>query len=112
MKKSRNRSEKIEFYVLPEEKEIIKKKMEIARQKNMSDYLRQAAVYEKVVVYNYDALSLREMTSEINKIGVNINQVAARVNSTDNIYGEDVEYLKEQVQKIWQIQKPILSKLH
>lgn len=109
--KSRNRSVKIEFYVLPEEKEVIKKKMEIARKKNMSEYLREAAICERVLVYDYDGLALRDLTKEINKIGVNINQVAARVNSTNNVYQEDLEYLKSEVEKIWQLQKSILSKL-
>ena len=109
--KNRKRNVKIEFYVLPEEKEIIKKKMEIAHKKNLSEYLRDAAVHDRVLVYDYDELALRDMTKEINKIGVNINQVAARVNSTDNVYQEDLDYLKTEVEKIWQLQKSILSKL-
>lgn len=109
--KNRKRNVKMEFYVLPEEKEIIKKKMEIAHKKNLSEYLREAAVYDRVIVYDYDGLALRDLTKEINKIGVNINQVAARVNSTDNVYQEDLDYLKTEVEKIWQLQKSILSKL-
>lgn len=62
-------------------------------------------------MYDYDGLALRDMTKEINKIGVNVNQVAARVNSTDSVYREDLEYLKSEVEKIWQLQKSILSKL-
>lgn len=109
--KNRRRNIYLSFWVTPDEKRIIEKKMEIAHQKKVSDFLRQAAICERVLVYDYDGLALRDMTKEINKIGVNINQVAARVNSTDNVYQEDLDYLKNEVEKIWQLQKSILSKL-
>lgn len=109
--KNRNRNVNLNFWVTPEEKKIIEKKTEIARKKSMSEYIREAAICERVLVYDYDELALRDMTKEINKIGVNINQVAARANSTDNVYQEDLDYLKTEVEKIWQLQKSILSKL-
>ena len=59
----------------------------------MSDYLRQAACYNKVAVYDFSVI--KEMNRQINAIGVNINQLVTRVNSTDNVYEEDVNYIKE-----------------
>lgn len=110
--KSRKRNVNLNFWVTPEEKEIIEKKTMLSKRKNMSDYIREAVICERILVYDYDELALRDMTNEINKIGVNINQVAARVNSTENVYQEDIDYLKKEVEKIWQLQKSILSKLH
>lgn len=109
--KKRKRNVNLNFWVTPEEKEIIEKKARLSRRKSLSEFIRDAAICERVLVCDYDELALRDFTKEINKIGVNINQVAARVNSTDSVYREDLEYLKSEVEKIWQLQKSILSKL-
>ena len=45
----------------------------------------------------------------LRKIGININQIAKRVNSTNTIYDEDIFEIKEQMKKIWQLQRYILS---
>lgn len=111
MQKKRVRDVLIKFYVLPEEKELIELKMKMTKYKSMSSYLRQAACYNKVIVKQYDFGDFKQMNKELNAIGVNINQLVARVNSTDNVYKEDLEFLKEKVQEIWQLQKSILSKL-
>ena len=111
MQKKRVRDDLIKFYVLPEEKELIELKMKMTKYKSMSAYLRQAACYNKVIVKQYDFGDFKQMNKELNAIGVNINQLVARVNSTDNVYKEDLEFLKEKVQEIWQLQKSILSKL-
>ncbi len=46
---------------------------------------------------------------ELHKIGVNINQIAKRVNETDHLHSGDVEKLQEMMDAIWQSQKYILS---
>ncbi len=51
------------------------------------------------------------MSKELFKIGVSINQIAARVNSTGNIYKEDIDFLKNCVEKIYQRQRNIISRL-
>jgi len=37
---------------------------------------------------------IKAMTAEIQKIGVNINQIARRANATGNIYQEDIEEIR------------------
>ena len=39
----------------------------------------------------------------MHKIGVNINQIAKKVNTTVNLYPEEMKELKEMVNKIWHI---------
>ena len=56
-------------------------------------------------------IQFRAMTYEIQKIGVNINQIAHRVNSTDTIYARDIEELKEGLARIWQLQRSNLLSL-
>lgn len=41
----------------------------------------------------------------------NINQVAQRVNSTNRIYSDDINELKEEVDKVWQQLRSIQSTL-
>lgn len=105
----RKRPIQILLRVSPEEKAIISAKMKICGTDNMNDFLRKAAVYDKVVVYDFNVI--KETNKELNKIGVNINQLVARVNSTGTVYQEDLNYLKEKVEEIWQLQKSILSSL-
>ena len=49
------------------------------------------------------------MTAEIQKIGVNINQIARRVNTMGTVYDADIQELKERLTEIWHIQRSILS---
>lgn len=105
----RKRKILVRFFVNEEERKIIQVKMEMAGYKNMSRFLRQATVYDKVIVYDYD--TIKETNKQLNKIGISINQIAARVNSTNTIYAEDVNYLKEQIKELWQLHQSILSNL-
>lgn len=108
-KPKRKREYLVRFFVNEEERKIIQVKMEMAGYKNMSRFLRQATIYDKVIVYDYD--TIKETNNQLNKIGININQIAARVNSTNSIYAEDVNYLKEQIKELWQLHQSILSNL-
>ena len=44
------------------------------------------------------------------KIGVNVNQIARRINSTGAVYAQDVEDIKGALTQIWQLQRSILSR--
>ena len=48
---------------------------------------------------------------DIHGVSKNINQIAKRINSTDNIYAEDMRQLKQKQEDIWQLLKSILSQL-
>ena len=40
-----------------------------------------------------------------------MNQIAKRVNSTGRIYDDDIQEIKTQLEKIWEAENEILSKL-
>ena len=105
----RKREYLVRFFVNEEDRKIIQTKMEMGGYKNMSRFLRQATIYDKVIVYDYDAI--KETNKQLNKIGISINQIAARVNSTNSVYAEDVNYLKEQIKELWHLHQSILSNL-
>ena len=53
---------------------------------------------------------IKGMTAEIQKIGVNINQIAKRVNATGSVYQEDIEEIKGVLAEIWRLQRLSLLK--
>jgi len=105
----RDRDVPIKFFVTAEEKAVIQKRMELVGIKNMSNYLRKLAMdgYLLKVDYTY----IKEMNAELSAIGRNINQIAARANSTGIIYDDDITEIKKKQEEIWQLQKSILSNL-
>lgn len=106
---NRKRNTQIKFRVTEDERKLIEKKMEIARTKRIGAYLRKMAI-DGLIVYT-DLDNIKEFNKELQAIGRNINQIAKRVNSTGNIYAEDIEDLREQLDDIWKLQRTILSTL-
>ena len=76
----RKRNIQILFCVFPEEKKLIRRKMIESTTKNMGAYLRKMAIDGYIV--NTDTTPLKKHYEEMHKIGVNINQIAKKVNST------------------------------
>ena len=102
----RKRSSPLQFYVTDEEKVLILERANKLKL-SLSDYLRQMALNGTVI--NVDYTEIKNMTQEINRVGVNINQITKRMNETHEVYAADVEAVKESLEKIWQLQRYILS---
>lgn len=105
----RKRSIQLKFYVTEQERTLIEEKMKLLLTDNMGAYLRKMAIDGYIIQLDYSAI--KEQTAEIQKIGVNVNQIAKRVNATGNAYQEDLEEIKGALDKIWQLQRYTLSKL-
>ena len=58
----------------------------------MEAYLRKMAIDEYII--QVDHTDIKAMTAEIQKIGVNVNQIAKRANATSSVYQEDIEEIK------------------
>lgn len=93
--------------VTPEERALIQQKMDQLGTKNFSAYSRKMLIDGYIV--NIDTAPVRAQTAELQKIGVNINQIARRINSTGTVYAQDLEYIKGALAQIWQLQRSILS---
>lgn len=98
---NRKRDVQILLWVTPEEKKMIRKRMILSKTSNMSVYLRKMAIDGMIV--NTDTTYLKAMYQEMHKIGVNINQIAKEVNTTGDLYPEEMKELKEMVKEIWHI---------
>ena len=93
--------------VTPEERALIQQKMAQLGTKNFSAYARKMLIDGYIV--HIDTSPVRAQTAELQKIGVNINQIARRINSTGTVYAQDIEDIKGALAKIWQLQRYILS---
>ena len=105
----RDRDKLIRFFVTAEEKAVIQKRMELVGLTNMSTYLRKISMDGYLI--NADYTYIKEMNAQLSTIGRNINQIAARANSTGIIYADDIAEIKKKQEEIWQLQKSILSSL-
>ena len=104
-----NRTRKIVLRVpvTPEERELIRQKMALLHTRNFSAYARKMLIDGYVV--HIDTIDIRAQTAELQKIGVNINQIARRLNSMGSLYTQDVANIKGALAQIWQLQRYILS---
>ena len=104
-----NRTRKIVLRVpvTPEEQELIRQKMALLHTRNFSAYARKMLIDGYVV--HIDTTDIRAQTAELQKISVNINQIARRLNSMGPLYTQDVADIKGALAQIWQLQRYILS---
>jgi SepF-like predicted cell division protein (DUF552 family) len=98
----------VRFRVTAEEHALILEKMRLLATENLAAYLRKMAIDGYIIVTDFAAV--KEQTAQIQKIGVNINQIAHRVNATGAIYAEDIEQIKEAQAEIWRLQRLLLLK--
>lgn len=106
LKPNRKRPIQLKFYVSEAERGLVLEKMKLIPTRNMGAYLRKMAIDGYIIQIDHTAI--KEMTAEIRKIGVNVNQIARRVNATGTAYEQDLAEIKEALEKIWHIQRSTL----
>ena len=94
--------------VTAEERALIEQKMAQLPTQRIGAYLRKMAIDGYII--HMDTSDIRAQTAELQKIGVNVNQIARRINSTGAVYAQDVEDIKGALAQIWQLQRYILSR--
>ena len=104
----RKRTIQVKFRVTEDEKALIEQRMKLVPTRNMAAYLRKIAIDGYII--QVDRSDMKAMTAEIQKIGVNINQIAKRVNTTGSMYQEDIEEIKGVLAEIWRLQRLNLLK--
>ena len=87
----------------------IDKKMEQMGTDNMSAYIRKMVIDGYVV--KLELPELRELTSKMKRISNSENQIAKRLNETDNIYEADIEEIKKNQEEIYEGIRKILTSL-
>ena len=105
----RKRDMPLLFWVSPEEKALIQKKMEQIGTTNLSAYLRKMAIDGYAV--NLDLPELRELVSLLRRSSNNLNQLTKRVHETGRFYDADMEDLRQSYDRLWEATQKILRAL-
>ena len=99
----RTRDTQKKIWLTPQEERTIAKKMEMIGTENFGAYARKMLIDGYIIVVDYT--EQKKLAAEINKIGVNINTVCRRINSTGRFYRDDIDELKEKMDAVWQLLK-------
>ncbi|MBR1445128.1 MAG: plasmid mobilization relaxosome protein MobC [Firmicutes bacterium] len=94
----RFRNERINVRLSDFEKEIFYKQMKRAGHKNVTDFIMTAICKHWSTVV--DTSPILEIKGELSRLGNNVNQIAKVANSTQNIYAEDVEQMREELNAV------------
>ena len=105
---NRNRTNPVHFYLSDDEQYILTTKFKAPGMKSMADFLRKLVLYG--YVYDVDYSYLRNYNTELGRINSSLNQITKRINSTGNIYQDDMNEVKELMNEVWHTQKSMLSK--
>ena len=105
---NRTRTNRNEFQLNDDEQYILDEKFKLSGMKSKSAFLRKLILYG--YVYDVDYSYLRNYNTELGRISSSLNQIAKRINSTDHIYQEDMDEVKELMNEVWRTQKSMLSK--
>ena len=105
---NRKRTNPVQFYLDDEEQYILDEKFKLSGMKSKSAFLRKLILYG--YVYDVDYSYLRNYNTELGRISSSLNQIAKRINITENIYKEDMDEVKELMNEVWRTQKSMLSK--
>ena len=107
---NRLRNHQIKIRLSYEEKDNLYEKYRLSGEQNLRDFIYKTVM--KGYIIKFDLSEILEITSSINKIGTNINQIVFNANLTGNISKKTVEELRELLQEVNLKQDEILSKIY
>ncbi|MDE5771179.1 MAG: MobC family plasmid mobilization relaxosome protein [Ruminococcus sp.] len=99
----------IKFRVNDEENKLLEEKFLLSKCRSKSQFMR--VMIFKGFIIKFDDKKLKNISRNISGIASNINQIAVRVNSTGNIYSEDISQIKKDINELWQQQRYFQSEL-
>lgn len=98
---NRTRNRQLNLKFTEEEFNFITKKKETAKVQNYTDFIMKIATQSQLVII--DTKPLLEVAYEVNKIGVNVNQMAKVANTSGSIYKSEFENLKRSIDDLEEI---------
>lgn len=101
------KSEEVHIRLTPTEKKEIEEKAKLANQ-SVANYLITLSQNQRIVV----AKKLPQLITEINRIGVNINQITAVANSTKYVSKEMLMNVREELKKVIGLLQQILDEVY
>ena len=99
----------IQIYLTEEEKEILDIKYKMSKSKSRGAFIRKMIL--EGFVYEVDFSELKRYNFLMSNISNNVNQIAHRINETRSIFMNDIDEVKEEIKKLWQLQRSMQSNL-
>ena len=106
---NRRRDKHLHFCVNEEEYKLIQDRMARLGVTGMGAYMRKMAIDGYHV--SIDLTEIKEMVRQLRSVSNNMNQIAKRVNETNNIYTSDIEDLRQRYDSLWDAARKILQGL-
>lgn len=103
---NRKRNVQIIVRVTEDERALIEEKMEQIPTINLSAYARKMLIDGYIIVLDLQEIKTR--TTQLQKIGVNVNQIAKRINETGRIYADDMDEIKRLMEEVWRLERRLL----
>ena len=103
------RTRSVQVRLTEEEFDYLNYKFEISGLKSKSEFMRMMFFEGLVVKFSDDDMQF--LMRQISGMTTNINQIATRVNSTEKIYAEDIEEIRQKQEEIWQQLRYLESQL-
>lgn len=107
----KNRTVNVKVRLTEDEYDYLQYRRDFIGARSLSAYIRYAAISKAITVVDKDAL--KEMMTDVSGIRNSLNQIAKRLNSTDQFYDDDRKTIieaTEELDKIWQLLSCTLSK--
>lgn len=92
------RNKKITLRFTADEKEYLDKKKEMTIYEHYNDFILAAVTHCNI--FTVDTKPMLAVAEQISKIGTNINQIAKAVNTSGNLYKNEVKELQEKVEEM------------
>ena len=103
---NRKRNVQIIVRVTEDERALIEEKMKQIPTMNLSAYSRKMLIDGYIIVL--DLQEVKTHTAQLQKIGVNVNQIARRINGTGRIYVDDMDEIKRLMEEVWRLERRLL----
>lgn len=103
MKKDDNRFRDRNIHIMATDYEYqqIMARKEEAGSTSLQEYILEVAINGFLIKVEYS--DLKSLAYEINKIGININQIAHKVNTENTVYKSQMDAIQEDIDLIWKM---------
>lgn len=106
---NREREIQVKFFVNDEELKCIELRMKISGISNRSHFLRKMALSGYILQLQLPEINRLLML--MSNTTSNLNQISRKVNSGGNLLGADIDYLRQDYDRIWNMLNEILIKM-
>lgn len=103
---NRKRDVQIIVRVTEEERALIEEKMKQIPTINLSAYARKMLIDGYII--QLDIQDIKVHTEQLQKLGVNVNQITKRINEIGQIYAGDMDEIKRVMEEVWRLERRLL----